>query len=130
MGPTLFFFCIASEQDLRSLDLYSELVSLPKYVEKPSGSEGVPAGEGGGEQQQQGQAAGSLTKRKLGRLRRTAKVEEAKQKAGGSSARSETGDLPEARDEFGEEEDDDAEEGPESKRARSGTQNAEEHVES
>ena len=92
----------------------------------------MPGGEGGGEQkrqEQQGQqAAGSLTKRKLGRLRRTAKVEEAKQKVGGSSARSETGDLPEARDE--DEEDDDAEEGPESKRARSGTQNAEEHVES
>jgi hypothetical protein len=91
----------------------------------------VPRGEGGGEEkEQQGQqAAGSLTKRKLGRLRRTAKVEEAKQKVGGSSARSEVGDLPEPGDD-GDEDDDDVEEGPESKRARSGTQIAEEHVES
>ena len=90
----------------------------------------MPKGEGGGEEKQKRgqQAAGGLTKRKLGRLRRTTKVEEAKQKVGGSSAHSEVGDLPEPGDDG--DEDDDVEEEPESKRARSSTQIAEEHAES
>ncbi|KAF6761502.1 guanine-N7--methyltransferase subunit Trm82 [Ephemerocybe angulata] len=102
----------ASAKDLKTLDLYSELLSLPKYVEKlapgtvPQNVD-VAAADAA-------QPAANLTKRKLGRMKRTTKVEEVKQKV--LPGTSQGDDLPEESGEADE---------PETKRARSSSQTPE-----
>ncbi|KAH6916061.1 guanine-N7--methyltransferase subunit Trm82 [Coprinopsis sp. MPI-PUGE-AT-0042] len=77
----------ASSEGLKSLDLYSELSSLPKYVSR--GPEIKPVGETSEAHSSEGAA---LTRREIGRQKRIARVEEIKTKAlakGDSAAQSE-----------------------------------------
>lgn len=101
-------------KDLKTLDLYSELLSLPKYVEKLA--PGVaPQNTKTGNAAKQPDA--NPTKRTLGRLKRTVKVAEVREKGiPGQPDTSQAGDLPEEME---------GEKGPETKRARSTSQNAE-----
>ncbi|EAU90329.1 tRNA (guanine-N7-)-methyltransferase subunit Trm82 [Coprinopsis cinerea okayama7 len=78
----------ASEKDLKAFDLYSELVSLPKYVAR--GPEVAFSTKAAGEDSGAATptaADGGLTKRELGRLKRITRVEETKAKVlgGGQS---------------------------------------------